>query len=285
MTDFIPWIPDFIFNIISIVCTALAIILPMRWKISERDVNIKNPKVVSILFCTIIVLLSGFCKDINAQRESNLKESLEIQHRIASDSTLKARDSIHKIELAKAQAETLRNFAEGFARYGLKYDSTKNEISALIRDSAIRNDNYYDQTPPYFGFAPHVGHEMLDSNGSDYFKFDVLAKFAAVHVVESRLDALVRDQFGYHYRGNMVLYKNEVFPVDQQHEKIFLIKRIQNQPRWNYYFHLSGEYTSLDKKKKYTMNDLYMYDVFEKAYHRPDPSTKQEILTILNNYK
>lgn len=101
---------------------------------------IRNPTVISLFLSVLVTILAQLCLNLNQERESLSKEKLAKQESLKKErdliNTIEELKRSHKSEIQESIAETEKNFAEGFAKYGLMYIKANNEIRKLISDSA-----------------------------------------------------------------------------------------------------------------------------------------------------
>jgi len=133
-------------GILTIILGLLAASLPSyKPLISKkgRKTELTSTGILVLIILIFLVCLQVF-QMIYGEVQNNLKEEKQAKE-------LRERDSVNIVRMRQNTESISKAYADGFAKYGLKYDTAKKEIEKLVKDSL--KTTVYGEIKPEMDFC------------------------------------------------------------------------------------------------------------------------------------
>lgn len=174
-------------------------------------------------------------------------------------------DSLFQIKLEESNDKIIKSFAEGLAKYGLKYDSATIKIEKLIRDS-IRMNTIVNKAEPFLSLCKDKPIELKNVSKENYeFFLNICNSDAPSRNIESTIYVVSVDSI-----NNFSLSK--VFELFQSNAQLDGDSRVSQQilvpKNGGYkvsYFLMKGSWTNLTESKEYKIDQIFHYNYLTKS--------------------
>ena len=206
------------------------------------------------LFFIISALTLGLYIFQYLQNEKELREK-----EIASKEDQDRRDFLIRKQGEESRNAIIFSFAEGLAKYKLRWDSSKKELETIIKNSP-KNIYNYNGSNPFFSLSK-IEPVLLDSvrNNYYYFNLHLFNSEAPSNNLKAKVYAVSKDKM-----GNMYFLKElNLFQIGAQMGKDADLYHPLNLtvkvPCDIFYFLVVGSWTDLENNKKFNSNQIFHY--------------------------
>lgn len=217
--------------------------------------------ILAVLIIVIPYLSNQKKEEIN--KENNLREQ-------------KARDSLNQEKQLNYSLRVQNQLTNALAKYGLKYDSTKNEIARIVSSKSSPD--------PEITLSYDNG-MILDSiaNNTCYFRI-VLSNRKAPSTDIKILTHFVTFENGKYYLIKNPYKNNFIFPSGESLSTDATFTFRVNIPFNNasiIYCYLGGSYKNVTRNKTYFVNSIYSFEIKEKRFGLPLNPAHEKVENIL----
>lgn len=255
-----PTISNIIFIILIVISTGYLTFLTTKGGLTNNRQSkfwgklTKRGKKVVFLLCIMVVIL--IAQEINNQN-SNQNKNLQLKREQNS------RDSLITIGINNgvdiSSKKLFENLSKAFISQNLKIDTLQNTIT-LIKDSIRTSvvNNYAHEDPVLFIDETGIKSDSVDNNVNRFSiiftsqdagstQFNIKTKIL-IEFIDKTIDFGISNFFP----DNIKIPKNSSWST------YFIINssKVINV----IYLHVKGTYTTVDREKEYTINDLYLYE-------------------------
>ena len=214
---------------------------------------------LSIAIVVVPILTNSKIDSINTDislKDQKIKDSIIKRDRFILD-------SIHTVEVKEFALKSEMQIAEVMAKYGLKYDSAKKQIEKLVRDSAR-------SLPDPELYLINDNGIMLDSISNNF----LYLKFSLVDLRAPSKNIKLKSYFLGELNNRYILYDgsdndDRFIPFGESMGTDLITTFCRSLPSnkvSKIYCLLKGEFTNYTENKKYTINQLYMYSIWNKKF-------------------
>ena len=260
--------------ILGILAASLPSFYEVITKVRGKKKLTKAGQVVLLLISifTLLQILQAFMVE-NEKNET-------IKQQVVKDSIAKRdefiKDSLHQAFIVNNNKSIVNPFAEGFSKYGLKYDSATKVIEKLVRDSAKRESKFYSMGRPILDLREILLTKL--TNDSAEFQVKIACEQSTAYNVNLPLKYGCIDKSSYVY--NLGTLKEKPAAGDLTAGKVrtihLKIPRMDNAEI--FLFYIKGSYTDIPKlDSQYPFYAFYQYDVKTKIMTMVSEKNKEMI--------
>ncbi len=258
-----------------IIVTFFQLVVGVIASISKltKDDNSQYPRNLTVsgwlLMLSILICFAGsislyFVSD-------NKKEELELK--------IETRDSLNRIYNDSMHLQTV----ELLARYGLKVDSSSNEIIKVIRDSS-KSTTIIAGVDPYVHFCDNSVslNSYLQDSASFNIQFCNLYARAAQVNINLYCIGVVDGKYNL-VEGTFIPIINANMRVGEYSGGNFSVVGFRNVNQ--FFFYAKGSYFNSDNSKKFPIDQLVVFNVLQKTTTGVNGYFEQEIRSFLKQKK
>ncbi len=262
-------IPNIIFVILIAIASSYLTFLTTKGGLTDNRYSsplkmlTKRGKIVLLILVIIALLLTS--QEWNGQLKNSRDAKKAVEEINKKDSLLKKernqRDSFitqgikHGVD--SSSKKLFEDISKAFKSQGLKIDTLKNTIK-IIRDSA-RVINNYSQNDPFLSIDSN-GIKLTERNGSNYHhSVNFTSHDAGSDNYKIKMYVVFQYSDGtrkYVSQTSLLNYRDKM-PKDGGISTGF--NSYSSKEIANIFIYIKGEYTTLDGRKSYNIDALYMY--------------------------
>lgn len=218
-------------------------------EVGLKKITKKGKTFLIVSFVTIVLYI--FQYEINESKNLRKEESLRIE---------KAKtDSINEIRLQESNKLIINTFAEGLAKYALKYDSASRTIEKLIKET--KDTLIINGSEPFLSLCKDAPITLTDTIGNYYgFNLNICNTIAPSKKLEAKVYVVSVDE-----NGKLSLCK--VFNLFQTNAQLAENARVTQQvlvpingKLMLCYFLLKGHWTNSSENKTFTIDQIFHYN-------------------------
>lgn len=253
-----PILPSYIFIILIALVSGYLTFLTTKGNLTDnRRSNLWNrltkrgKLVVYILSMFVIILIAQECNNQNSNKANSLQLVKERNYR----------DSIVSVGIRKgvdsSSNKLFKNLSKAFAEQNLRIDTLKNTVIKLKDSVKTTINNYSQEDPVLIIKSKDIILKSKQSNSSECF-----ITFTSIDAGSGNYDVktyilveYIDGAYGF-INTNMLegikFSKNGSWKTGFNTNSKIEVKNI--------YVHIIGKYSTLDRTKKYNIDDIYMYE-------------------------
>ena len=276
-------LPNITFIIVQGILTAYLTFLTAKGGLTDnrnsghwRKLTKRGKYVFGILF----LILVAFClQEINNNVINDRKDSLLAKERYHRDREIT--EGI-RTGVESSNKKIFDDLSIALKRRDIKLDSLE-KIIFEIKDRSKLIVNNYPQPDPILVMTIKGNKQTIDSLFTKSYEVSLQSLKAGSSNFRIKGEILVE------YEDNTFEFaKTNYFPIDlkiaEGHEFVHYFHTSTIRKISNIYFHLNGSYSTIDCKKNYRINQLYVYKVQSDLSYLVDNSTRIRIMGIINKY-